>query len=189
MKTISTVLLILFFGNAANHFKKINSLEYGQAKDMHFKERINSIHSKVGDLTDIFSLHHIKEFNEVYFDPLKYRNSVLDYIKGPVNIENKIIAICLMTRLPLNEYVEMSNSYFVLYNKNIINEQLLDRCIFNEFDTNNTLVKNYRNPKIRLLFEAMLKSKTLSKQFKKNIMETLSGKRYNDLKRTGHIDS
>ncbi len=69
---------------------------------------------------------------------------VLNSLKESVSFENKIIAICLMTKMPINEYVDMSKSYFGLYNKHVINELLLKRCIFNEFDTNNTLTKNYK---------------------------------------------
>jgi hypothetical protein len=187
MKTISAIILMFVIGNASNHFEKTGLLNYNQTKNIRFDHRINSIHLKVVDLTDIFALHHIKEFNEIYFNPLNYRDSVLAYLKQPESLENKVIAICLMTRLPLNEGIDIANSYFVLYNKNIINQELFERCIFNEFDTNYTLVKNYKEPKIRLLFEKMLKSKALSRQFKTSIKETLSGKLYNDLKRTGQI--
>lgn len=152
-----------------------------------FEKRINVIHTKVTDLTDIFALHDIKEFNDVYFDPVNYRDSVIQYLRKPQSLENKIIAICTMTRLPLNNYIDMLNTYFTLYSENIINEELLNRCIFNEFDSDYRLAKEYESPIVRQLLNKILNSKSLSKGFRANIKETLNGKWFSDLKRTGHL--
>ena len=154
---------------------------------LNFEKRINVIHSKVVDLTNIFALHHIEEFNEIYIAPLKFESSVIHYIQKPVIFENKIIAVCAMTKLPSDRYYDILNSYFILYTKSKIDENLLNRCVFNEFDTDNRLTKEYRNPRVRELLSKMINCKTLSKQFRVDLKQTLNGKRYNDLKRTGHL--
>lgn len=152
-----------------------------------FETRINTIHLKVVDLTDIFVLHDNKEFNEIYSKPLMFEDSVIQYLQKQVSFENKIIAICAMTSLPLDKYCNILNVYFILYRKNRINEELLNRCVFNEFDTDNKIVKNYKNQGVRKLLTKMIDCKTLSKPFHTEIRETLNGKRYNDLKTTGHL--
>lgn len=183
-----TVSLILIIGVLSIFAAKASELiKYKYADSLTFEKRINTIHSRVVDLTDIFALHQIKEFDEVYLTPLKFEGAVIKYLRKPESFENKIIAICSMTKLPLDEYIKILNSYFILYNKNKINEQLLNRCIFNEFDTDYIIAKQYKNPSVRLLLNKMLNCKTLSNEFKINVKETLNGKWYNDLKRTKRL--
>lgn len=162
-------------------------LKYRNLDSLNFEERIKIIHSKVVDLTNIFALHHVKEFNEVYFTPLRFESSVIQYLQKSVDFQNKIIAICTMTKLPLNENIKILDSYFSLYNHNKIDEQLLNRCIFNEFDTDYTVAKQYKNESLRRLLNKMLECKTLSKGFKVTVKETLNGKWYNDLKKARRI--
>jgi hypothetical protein len=177
--------MIFVIAMSANNASELPKHLY--VDSLNFEKRINTIHSKVIDLTDIFALHHIKEFNEVYFEPLKFEDSVIRYLQKPVSLENKIIAICSMTKLPVNKYIDILNSYFLLYTKNKINEELLNRSIFNEFDTDNRLTKQYKNPQVRELLFKMINCNTLSKPFKADLKETLNGKRLNNLKRTGHL--
>ena len=151
--------------------------------DIKFKRRINIIHSKIADLTNIYGLHHIKEFNEIYLAPAEFKTSVLSYIQKNVLFEKKIIAVCSMTRLPLNEYNRILSGYFTLFKKGEIDEKLLFRCFFNEFDVNYRLAKEYKNPFIRHLLTEMLNNNSLSKNFKKDVKETLSGKWYNDVEK------
>lgn len=185
MKTIILTILIFvmsIFGVSASKL-----LKYQNIDSSNFEERINIIHSKVVDLTNIFTLHDIKEFNEVYFVPLKFESSVIKYLQKSVDFQNKIIAVCTMTKLPLYENIKILNCYFILYNTNNINEQLLNRCIFNEFDTDYMVAKQYKNPSLRRLLNKMLVCKNLSEEFKINVRETLNGKWYNDLKKAGRI--
>ncbi len=158
------------------------------ANSTNFEKRIKSIHSKVVDLTDIFALHEVKEFNEVYDNPLKFKDTVLQYLKQPEDFTNKLIAICSMTKLPLDQYVDVVSSCYNLYQKKAINEDLLERCTFNEFDSKHIITKQYKNQKLQHLLIQMLKNKALSKQFKSSIKETLSGKSYADLKKAGQIN-
>ena len=180
MKKTSIILIIFVFAVFVTNASELHKYQY--TNSLGFEKRISIIHSKVVDLTDIFVLHDVKEFNEVYFYPLKFKDSIIEFLKKPASFENQVIAICSMTRLPLDEYVQILNSYFVLYRQNRIKEQLLERCIFNEFDTDNRVAKQYKNPSVRRLLTKMLTCKTLSKNFKINVKETLSGKWYNDLK-------
>jgi hypothetical protein len=176
------IFVLAIFNSKASDLSKHQYID-----SLNFEKRINIIDSKVVDLTNIFALHHIKEFDDVFFTPLKFEDSVIQYIQKPVSFENKIIAVCSMTKLPLDKYIDILNSYFTLFTENKINEQLLSRCIFNEFDTDYRLAKQYRNTLVRQLLNKMLNRKSLSKEFKINVKETLNGKWYNDLRRTGHL--
>jgi hypothetical protein len=154
---------------------------------LRFDTLINQAHSAVTDLTDIFELHHVKQFNQIYSNPQMFKDSVIAYLSKPNSFEDKLIAVYSMTELPLNAYLDMLNSCYMLYSEKQISEELLNRFTFNEFDTNNTIIKQYQNPGVKVLFKEMMKSKSLSTQFKLNLKETLSGKRYIDLKNSGHL--
>ena len=127
MKPLSLIFTIFVLSIFNSNASKL--LNYRYTDSLSFEKRINTIHSKVVDLTDIFELHHIREFNEVYFAPLKFKESAIQYLQKPVSFENKIIAICSMIKLPFDKYIDILNSYFILYEKNKMNEQLLNRCI------------------------------------------------------------
>jgi hypothetical protein len=184
MKTLCIVVLLISaaltgYGTEDRLPRRSDSLS--------FEKRINLIDAKVVDLTDIFALHHIEEFNEVYLTPLKFEDSVTQYLGQPVNLEHKLIAVCSMTALPLSEYIKMLNVYYSLYQKKLIDEGSLNCCIFNEFDTKNRLARQYKNPLIRTFLSKVLKDRSLPKDFRTNLRETLSGKWYSDLKTTGHL--
>ena len=185
MKILSALLIVVFLGINTEKVSKLQLLNSERVNEMSFKDRIDSINSKV-DLTDIFELHHVKEFNDIYFHPLKFKDSVIEFLRKPTSFENQLIVICSMTRLPLDQYISLLYSYQRLYDKKLINARLFQRCIFNEFDTSNILIKNYKNTKIQYLLEHILKSKTVSKEFRTEIVKTLNGELFNDLKRTGH---
>ena len=161
---------------------------HSQNKPLAFEKRIKIIHSKVIDLTDIYVLHHEKEFNEIYFSPLKFKDTVLDYLQKSEDFQDKLIAVCSMAKLPLTQYVDFINSCFVIYKKGAINEDLFERCVFNEFDTKNTITKEYKNPKVQHLLKEIQKSRHLSNQFKASLSETLSGKSYKNLKKAGFLN-
>ena len=184
MKILKFLLVIIFI--VPNNLSKAFCNHTLQTMD--FDTRINIIHSKVVDLTNIFALHNIKEFNDVYFEPLKYKESVIKYIQKPVIFENKIIAMCMLTRLPLDEYVSTLNVYFNLYKEKKIKEQLLDRCIFNEFDTDYRLIRNFKNSKVQMLIISMIHCKRLSKDFRYNLKDVIEGRSYKALKNSGSIN-
>ncbi len=177
------ILIISVCCLIANSIYAVQTNNNQSERNLDFERRINTIHSKVVDLTDIFVLHNVKEFNEVYLAPTKFEATALSYIQSKVSFENKIIAVCSMTQLPMNKYIGILNSYFELFKKNKIDEQLLYRCFFNEFDVNYRLAKAYKNPSVRLLLTKMLNDKVLSKEFKKDVKATLNGKWYRDLER------
>lgn len=157
--------------------------KYQNMDSLNFETRIRSIHSKVVDLTNIFALHHVKEFNEIYSKPLNFESEVLNYLQKPVSFEDKIIAVCSMTKLPINQYVDLLSTYYSMYCKHEINEALLNRAIFNEFDTNNRFEKEYKSPRVKTLLINMINCKSLSKKFREDLRETLSGKRYSAIER------
>ncbi len=180
MKTAILTLFIFVMSTSA-----IEVLALPKCKNMNsldFEARIDLIHSKV-DLTDIFALHNIKEFNEIYFNPLDFEFAVLNYLQKPVDFEKKIIAICSMTKLPTKQYIDLLSTYYNLYCKHKINEALLNRCFFNEFDTNNRFEREYKNQRVKTLVINMINQKSLSKQFRNDLRETLTGKRYAAIER------
>lgn len=185
MKT--AILALFIFVMANNTCSAVSTPQCNYMDSLDFQTRINSIHSKAVDLTNIFVLHHIKEFNEIYFNPLDYKSEVLNYLKTSAHPEKKMIAICSMTKLPTNQYIDLLSKYYDLYCNHRINDTLLDRSLFNEFDTEYRIARYYKNPKIKDLLGKMLNSKHISKELKTNIKETLNGKWYHDLKRTGRI--
>jgi len=174
--------LIILFAIITSFGKPIGFNKPQEINNLTFEKRISIIHSRVVDLTDIFALHHIKEFNEVYDRPIVFKDSVVYYLRGTHTFEEKIIAICSMTKLPLDQYVSILNAYYKLYCKHEINEMLLSRGIFNEFDVDNRLEREYKDSSVNTLLNKMIANKHISKQFRHDLQETLSGRRLNAIK-------
>ena len=159
----------------------------GQPNVLNFEKRISLIHKNVTDLTDIFALHDVGEFNEVYLNPEKFKDSVIQYLQSREDFENKLIALYSMTKLPLYKYIGILEDCYILYNKSKITEELIFRITFNEFDTKNIIIRRYKDPRLRKFLKRLLQSNSLSNKFKKSIRETLSGQSYHNLKITGHL--
>ncbi|PTQ92429.1 hypothetical protein C8P68_11229 [Mucilaginibacter yixingensis] len=96
--------------------------------------------------------------------------------------------MCSMTSLPTNQYIDLLNSYYALFRDHKISESLLNRGLFNEFDTQYKVAKLYNDPSLRKLLKKMLNDDSLSKAFRMDIRnEILNGRWLHDLQRTGHL--
>ena len=96
---------------------------------------------------------------------------------------NLQISICIysMQNLPLIDYVQFCKFVLKLYSSNKIPEGFLRQSIVPNFLEIRIIPKNYANPDVISLLKSIENERKISKEFKKEIEDILSGKYINNL--------
>lgn len=94
--------------------------------------------------------------------------------------------IYILYNLQIDDYVDLLEHALSFYKQNNIDQSIFENLIFQDFNVSNSLAKNYRNPKLQVFLEELLKDKDLinkmqlnNKLFQQAILDLKSGTTWN----------
>lgn len=89
--------------------------------------------------------------------------------------DQKVVALCLIQSLPLDEYLSLSSYVATLYKQNKIEEEVLMWILAPNFSNNQILARNFQNPKVITVLKDIRQIDGLSRTTKRVINQILSG--------------
>ena len=87
-----------------------------------------------------------------------------------------------MQDLELNDYVDFCEAVVEVFNKGDLPEYCLKTIVFPNFLKKHIIIENYDNQRVIELLNRIRDNKSISADFKDNIVNILSGKAWNNLK-------
>ena len=149
-----------------------------------FDDTILSINSKLDSnwtfneevLTD-------SEFVNIYKQGKAYKEEAIRFVtqKGQ-SVQKLKICILAMQDLELNDYVDFCEAVVEVFNKGDLPEYCLKTIVFPNFLKKHIIIENYDNQRVIELLNRIRDNKSISADFKDNIVNILSGKAWNNLK-------
>lgn len=117
-----------------------------------------------------------KNLGIIYFHALQYRKEIQEFLGSPKYIKDqKIVVICLIQDLPLENYLEICKDLAKLYRENKIEEEVLMWIIAPNFGKRQIITRNYQNPAIISTLQEIRSIPGLSRTTTRVINQILSG--------------
>jgi len=168
-----TLLVIVSFANCNNPFNKQSSKMEYKDNSMLFEDRIIKINKFVVDLTDPSALFDAKDFIAVYEHPLSYREDVINYISGQHTKDQKCIAIYSMAKLDVDDYIEFTEECYKLFQKKLIDEDLLERITGFPFTEKQNFIVHFNDKNVIKILNKIKQDPNVSDRFKHYIESIL----------------
>ena len=143
-----------------------------------FDSSVTIIDSAMGESWDRNDkLMLIPRFREIYRYSHFYLSDAIKYLSDK-KITYRQAAICLyaMQNLEIEDYLKISNTFLILYNKKEISEYLLACVIDPNFLDDKIIVKNYDNLDVINFLKEIRDKDSVSKGFRQEIDNVLAGK-------------
>ena len=150
---------------------------------VNFSLTIDSIRLKCNNVETYDALFHYPSFKHIYENSSYYKDDAIEYLKDKTkdNI-SKEISICAMQRLPLVDYIELSEGCKKLYDEKYIDESVLSWEINSNFSNQKPVVMNYENKRVQLFLNEILNDNLVSSSLKSMVISIKNGQLYNFLR-------
>lgn len=155
---------------------KMENVIENRIENVVFVEKIDSISTRVVDLTNHRDLLRIPAFMDIYENPKIFKDNALHVLSSSNTDEQlKEIAIWSMQKLDLDSYISFAQESFLLFKKDIISERCFMYVITTpDFDDKPILFRNYRNKKVKKFLNQIKVCDKLSLE-SKDVIRTMSG--------------
>ncbi len=148
-----------------------------------FSKTIDSIETKIADLTSFDDVFLSKEFINLYEHPRLYINNVITYLADRSKTKQKrIIALLTMQRKDLDNNLNFQYACNYLYKRRLMDEHMMFRILFPVDLENRDIIKHYPSVQVKKVLIDIQQNDLTSPEFRKTIADILSGESYQEQK-------
>jgi len=123
-----------------------------------------------------------KAFVSIYEHSSLYLNDAIAFLsKNNFNTMQAEVCICAMQNLDAKHYIGFCKFYLSLYENKRIVAGVLQDAILTDFLKKRIIIDNYTNPDVISLLNGLKNDKNMTKDFRRDIPDILSGKAKKDL--------
>lgn len=184
---IALILSCYVMGQDSNNVKqKVTTSLFQRIENEINKNQI--FEDPLGRISYLFKV--IKEVALIFLSDTKsYKFELLNLLidfSFQKNIYTDLDIIYILYNLQIDDYVDILDCALTLYRQDDIDQNVFESFIFQDFNVSNSVAKNYRNEKLQVFFDNLLKDKGLiskielqNKTFQQAIWDLKSGTIWN----------
>lgn len=142
-----------------------------------YSSSILIINSKAKNLDTWDGLFNIGEFVTLYENSIFYIDSAILFLRDTnFTDRQKKICIATMQRVSLEHYIKICYECKSLFDKEVINEELLEWSIVPNFSNRYLILRNYKSPLVSEFLKSLKENSRVTGDFKERMDEILIGK-------------